>query len=859
MDSWTKDQILGKKSHLKFGPPSYKHSEKFLKKCVKNNLSFFDIRTADDQTKNFDLGYDELKQKTHGELADFVTDYRKYYVEKARAKGQDKEKMMGQAVMKSFEMFQNNSMEFMPANEMPLAPLLLLAGAYRWRLVKMEYGTNGGFYGYFGPETDQNPFYVKVDQTGAQVGKGDGETTDNYFMNTSGSESEGPSSRSKRNKKRGGLNQSDSLLGGSFSSVNMEEFGNNLIARLKEQMLIDAKEKDERDKQWEERISLGIQDGFKHVKKVTDALVEDVFKLKEVITSKTNSDRENPNAESSMISLTSNSNTLKYANEEIEFLGQNFHNFTKDIGSKTENRPSRTIGTIATNKQASGWGSINGGGQGADWSDQEGFGAPAIKDTVLPFIDRNNAGKSTTTSTGFRSTGVKRPDFQTTGYQTLIDGRNGERNAGSRSRVRTTYPMAVGRLKSMPVRNDPFKKPYNKQIPPDILATIECWYCKVKGHKIQDCPMKQPDKCHVCGEVGHLKVDCPVYLKRKKMRGFRTDGNQTFRREESGHLVAISHGLKDIEFTNPELGPLARNVAPVVDAFFVAADHCLEEKRIHTNTILKRDFRKYLPNYMDMDCTVFINRIEKSRIEQLDKDEDGDPNELPIKDNLENLEKIMGWVANDTGLETRKLIKHYRRMEWRESPNPEAEEAPLYSARIEFYERGYVTRILDKFKNRPHREADGELLGQYYKGLTQQELNNDQTEQDKVDENNRRDRENAKRQGLDPPAEEQWSLVGREGSRRCMQKLTEQQRKRREAALADKPKKSRKRELKFSPTKISPPTKLKKGENVQDGGDIQENHLQKNSANSAMAAVTTEGDVGQNGGGTGDQTELNKM
>ena len=152
------------------------------------------------------------------------------------------------------------------------------------------------------------------------------------------------------------------------------------------------------------------------------------------------------------------------------------------------------------------------------------------------------------------------------------------------------------------------------------------------------------------------------------------------------------------------------------------------------------------------------------------------------------------------------------------------------------------------------------MLGQYYKGLTQQELNNDQTEQDKVDENNKRDRENATRQGEDPPAEEQWSLVGREGSKRCMQKLTEQQRKRREAALADKPKKSRKRELIFSPTKISPPMKKAQIEEDKPSEDgPMESHLQENSADNAKVVEEAPGAAGLNGGGIGDLTTQNKQ
>ena len=785
-------RALKPKDHLNFGPAEYPHSQPFIRRHNRENKSFFDNRLSNDQTKEFDFGYTELKLLSEEQLAEMVEKYRNHFVVTLEADGKDEDKKLGQTTMKKYELYKTDwegrKIGFTPAKELPGAVLLNLAGAYRWRLVKIHYGKNTNFQGYKGVEADQNPFMLKVDATGKPLEVQDTATELSDYQTTDNENGLDETPKIDPTKKR------------RFQRMNVDNICDTMMVRLEDKF----KKLDDLKKA-HHLMAHGIEASFKAVQEVTDKLTEGFTDLEKMVINGANSSL-----------LSSGSKTIK----EVEITTQKGPDgHAQDTGSLTGNVPTLPFQMRRENAESK---RIQFNYKPSMFEDTEEDDDIIIEEPINRMgrgmrngVQRKQHNRQNQGTTAFAfnpAYNEEEPISPFKGVVDLIDNRNKERNEITRKRIRSSYPNSVGRLGNVPIRyNDPFKKTNARVVPPDILATIECWYCKVRGHKIQDCPKKQPDACYACGGHGHVKVNCPIYLKRKKKRGFRTDGNQTFRREESGHLVAIAHGLKDIQYTNPELSRFANKIAPIMDAFFVAADYDLDEKRNHNNAIQKRENRKYLPIYMDMARTVVITKIDKDYVgEHLDGDENVDLNkEIPIMDNDKNIETTLQWVAKDTGLNPKDLADNFRRMEWRETPDKDSEN-PNLSLRLELY-GDWALRVMDRIRRVPQKEKNGNMLGVYAQGLTQQEINNDKTEAEKVRENNEYEEENAKRLGLDPPREK-WDLVGRLGSQRAVKGLTEQEKQRREEVLADKPKRGKKRTIWFSsPAKgLSPPNKTSK-------------------------------------------------
>ncbi|KAI3825316.1 hypothetical protein L1987_06798 [Smallanthus sonchifolius] len=53
----------------------------------------------------------------------------------------------------------------------------------------------------------------------------------------------------------------------------------------------------------------------------------------------------------------------------------------------------------------------------------------------------------------------------------------------------------------------------NKRNLEQCHARLFCNFCKMSGHKIENCFKKKPTTCFECGEAGHIKTYCPKLKK----------------------------------------------------------------------------------------------------------------------------------------------------------------------------------------------------------------------------------------------------------------------------------------------------------------------------------------------------------
>ena len=739
-----------------FGPPGvyYEPSRSFKERAYKKKLTYYDVRSEDDETRSFDPGFTDLMKESIEKVREMANRYRSYFMscqgfwpndvpgKPPQSKGQE-------SGLGKYEKYDDDKVNFTPVENFCDGDLRVLVAAYRWLLKKHKDPSHVGnvnLAGFKGSAEKQHPFYTRVHKnTGIPVtplprtpppGDSENETADT-FSDTSQS----TLSALSASKRRDSLSASKAAAtetwarqqitmdasiqsqdSGNLSSLNNSlghptNFGNQLggAGALESaqfwEMMREIQNSLKKTNETTERLEKKIDDNRAQV-------AQDIENMKDQINR-----NSRPNSPRTRSPVRNNGLNVPDGMQDVINVMPSNARF-----ESSRNDPTRSASVY--NYSGRGRGSF-GRGRG---SHMNSIPQPGLRP----------------------SEASTQPSGSPPAENRARAGAKNYRNAKGRQHYRMSFEY-----------DGEFKRPVAINGP--TMEGRKCRTCNEYGHESRWCPTK---KCFDCGRTGHFRRDCPKkYDTQEQYHNRMAASARVFRKEEVDNETyheAVGNVYKKLESDYGHLDKL--NFDQIIDTFdeyTTNIEYDFKDKFRQWQAIQKKAERVSNHHTHDKRHSVFIHNI-------LEMDMMNAVGTINVKDIPERDEsftmKIINFMSRDTGMNVDYIRDTIRCTEITEIPPANQNDQLKFNIEVIFHDVGAVTRILDLVKMKKEQYPDAVMTGTYKEGLTTAGLRNDNAVKRAVDELNEKEAMDARLYGQ--TVKDPWVAVGPPG---IMKRVRKQQ------------------------------------------------------------------------------------